>query len=269
MLTVTHVRLSALAPRVPTRFVQKYTVTAQLEPSGTTEPIVAASPHVDLVAVGLRGKLASRINRGGRPSGVGETGSVRNKRTFWPNSSTAWNMTTGRRPRSPEKRRRLDELMSVLQCGDRLVVSELLRLGRSLGQIVAVLDAPAKAGSAFAALKGEHPGRGQEQHPDEGRDHALRAVRRGRARPGFSERTPRGPCPRARSSGRKLGHPKRPPWASSRLDSKEDRNPALPLSWVKPSRGVDGGAVRGRVARAGAVAVVGLRVLRPAATGAG
>ena len=34
-----------------------------------------------------------------------------------------------------EKRRRLDELMHVLQRGDRLVVSELSRLGRSLGQI--------------------------------------------------------------------------------------------------------------------------------------
>ena len=39
-----------------------------------------------------------------------------------------------------EKRRRLDELMHVLQRGDRLVVSELSRLGRSLGQIVAILD---------------------------------------------------------------------------------------------------------------------------------
>ena len=37
-----------------------------------------------------------------------------------------------------EKRRRLDELMNVLQRGDRLVVSELSRLGRSLGQIVAI-----------------------------------------------------------------------------------------------------------------------------------
>ena len=44
-----------------------------------------------------------------------------------------------------EKRRRLDELMSVLQRGDRLVVSELSRLGRSLGQIVAILDALAKS----------------------------------------------------------------------------------------------------------------------------
>ena len=52
-----------------------------------------------------------------------------------------------------EKRRRLDELMNVLHRGDRLVVSELSRLGRSLGQIVAILDALAKAGVAFVALK--------------------------------------------------------------------------------------------------------------------
>ena len=52
-----------------------------------------------------------------------------------------------------EKRRRLDELMNVLQRGDRLVVSELSRLGRSLGQIVAILDAIAKAGVAFVAMK--------------------------------------------------------------------------------------------------------------------
>ena len=52
-----------------------------------------------------------------------------------------------------EKRRRLDELMHVLQRGDRLVVSELSRLGRSLGQIVAILDALATAGVAFVAMK--------------------------------------------------------------------------------------------------------------------
>ena len=52
-----------------------------------------------------------------------------------------------------EKRRRLDELTNALQPGDRLVVSELSRLGRSLGQVVAVLDALAKAGVAFVALK--------------------------------------------------------------------------------------------------------------------
>ena len=42
--------------------------------------------------------------------------------------------------RTSPKRRRLDDLMSVLESGDRLVVSELSRLGRSLGQIVAMLD---------------------------------------------------------------------------------------------------------------------------------
>ena len=44
-------------------------------------------------------------------------------------------------------------LTSALQPGDRLVVSELSQLGRSLGQVVAVLDALAKAGVAFVALK--------------------------------------------------------------------------------------------------------------------
>ncbi len=43
--------------------------------------------------------------------------------------------------------------MHVLQRGDRLVVSELSRIGRSLGQIVAILDALAPAGVAFVAMK--------------------------------------------------------------------------------------------------------------------
>ena len=34
-----------------------------------------------------------------------------------------------------------------------MVVSELSRLGRSLGQIVAILDALSKAGVAFVAMK--------------------------------------------------------------------------------------------------------------------
>ncbi len=42
--------------------------------------------------------------------------------------------------------------MNVLQHGDRLIVSELSRLGRSLGQIVAILDALAKARSAGRKL---------------------------------------------------------------------------------------------------------------------
>ena len=52
-----------------------------------------------------------------------------------------------------EKRRWLDDLTSVLQRRDRLVVSELSRLGRSLDQIVTILDALTKAGVALVALK--------------------------------------------------------------------------------------------------------------------
>ena len=65
-------RQGAAAARVPTTFVQKYTPRAQLKPSGAPEP---ASGR-------------------GRPAAAGDRrGSVRKKRTFWPNSSAAWNMT--------------------------------------------------------------------------------------------------------------------------------------------------------------------------------
>ena len=55
--------------------------------------------------------------------------------------------------RTSPNRRRLDDLMGVLESGDRLVVSELSRLGRSLGQIVAMLDTLAREGIAFIAIK--------------------------------------------------------------------------------------------------------------------
>ena len=49
--------------------------------------------------------------------------------------------------------------MSILQRGDRLVVSELSRLGWSLGQIVAILDAP---------RQGRHRLRGAQENIDPG-----------------------------------------------------------------------------------------------------
>ena len=55
--------------------------------------------------------------------------------------------------RTNAKHRRLDQLMAVLEPGDRLVVSELSRLGRSLGDVVGLLDAIAKASVAFVAVK--------------------------------------------------------------------------------------------------------------------
>ena len=118
-----------------------------------------------------------------------------------------------------EKRRRLDELTSALQPGDRLVVSELSRLGRSLGQVVAVLDALAKAGVAFVALK--------ENIRVEGRPDiqtkvmtTLFALFAEVERDLISERTREG-LARARASGRKLGRPKGS-LGVSRLDGKEE-----------------------------------------------
>ena len=78
--------------------------------------------------------------------------------------------------------------------------------GRQIRQPVPHPRRPRQGRRRLRGAQGEHPGRGQEQHPDEGHDHALRAVRRGRARPDLRAH-PRG-LARARSSGRRLGGPK-------------------------------------------------------------
>ena len=108
--------------------------------------------------------------------------------------------------RGDRLRRRLDELTSALQPGDRLIVSELSRLGRSLGQVVAVLDALAKADVAFVALK-------ENIHVEGKRDiqtkvmTTLFALFAEVERDLISERTREG-LAKARASGRKLGRPK-------------------------------------------------------------
>ena len=55
--------------------------------------------------------------------------------------------------RASKKHRRLDDLMSEPTPGDSPVVSELSRLGRSLGEIIELLDATSKASTAFVAIK--------------------------------------------------------------------------------------------------------------------
>ena len=118
-----------------------------------------------------------------------------------------------------EKRRRLDELTSVLGRGDRLVVSELSRLGRSLGQIVTILDALAKAGVAFVALKENIRVEGKRDIQTKVMT-TLFALFAEVERDLISERTREG-LARARASGRKLGRPKGS-LGVSRLDGKED-----------------------------------------------
>ena len=118
-----------------------------------------------------------------------------------------------------EKRRRLDELMHVLQRGDRLVVSELSRLGRSLGQIVAILDALATAGVAFVAMKENIRIEGKRDIQTKVMT-TLFALFAEVERDLISERTREG-LAKARASGRKLGRPKGS-LGVSRLNGKED-----------------------------------------------
>ena len=103
--------------------------------------------------------------------------------------------------------------MHVLQRGDRLVVSELSRLGRSLGQIVAILDALAKAGVAFVAMKENIRVEGQ-------RDIQAKVMTTLFALFAEVERAREG-LAQARSSGSKLGRPKGS-LGVSRLNGKED-----------------------------------------------
>ena len=124
-----------------------------------------------------------------------------------------------------EKRRRLDELTGLLQRGDCLVVSELSRLGRSLGQIVTILDALAKAGVAFVALKENIRVEGRRDIQSKVMT-TLFALFAEIERDLISERTREG-LARAKASGRKLGRPK---GSLGRLTARRQggRDPALP-----------------------------------------
>ena len=111
------------------------------------------------------------------------------------------------------------ELTSALQPGDRLVVSELSRLGRSLGQVVAVLDALAKAGVAFVALKENIRVEGKRDIQTKVMT-TLFALFAEVERDLISERTREG-LAKSRASGRKLGRPKGS-LGVSRRDGEED-----------------------------------------------
>ncbi len=92
----------------------------------------------------------------------------------------AWATASGT---AAESRRRLDGLMDILARGDRLIVSELSRLGRSLSHVVTVLDNLAKAGVAFIAIRENIRIEGKQDIRTRVIDHAVRTLRRGRARP--------------------------------------------------------------------------------------
>ena len=109
--------------------------------------------------------------------------------------------------------------MSELAAGDRLVVSELSRLGRSLGEIIELLDAISKSSIAFVAIKGNIRFEGRQDLQTKVMT-TLFALFAEVERELISERTREG-LARARASGKKLGRPKGS-LGTSRIDGRED-----------------------------------------------
>ena len=107
----------------------------------------------------------------------------------------------------------------MLERGDRLVVSELSRLGRSLGEVVAMLDAIAKAGVVFVAIKENIRFAGRRDIQTKVMT-TMFALFADIERDLVSERTREG-LVKARASGKKLGRPKGS-LGVSRLDGRED-----------------------------------------------
>ena len=121
--------------------------------------------------------------------------------------------------RATRKHRRLDDLMSELTAGDRLIVSELSRLGRSLGEVIELLDAISKASIKFVAIKENIRFEGRQDLQTKVMT-TLFALFAEVERELISERTREG-LAKARASGKKLGRPKGS-LGTSRLDGRED-----------------------------------------------
>ncbi|WP_320172900.1 recombinase family protein [Maridesulfovibrio sp.] len=114
--------------------------------------------------------------------------------------------------------RRIDELMDMLASGDTLIVSELSRLGRSLSQIVAIVDELIERNVTFIAIK-------QNMILDGKNDMtakiqiAMFGVLAEIERDLISDRTRSG-LARAKANGKTLGRPKSS--QSSILDEKKN-----------------------------------------------
>ena len=77
--------------------------------------------------------------------------------------------TTNRRPSAEATRqRRIEELLEVLKDGDRLVVSELSRLGRSLGQVIRIVEELVRRKIHFRRDQGSNPLRRKAGYADQG-----------------------------------------------------------------------------------------------------
>jgi DNA invertase Pin-like site-specific DNA recombinase len=121
--------------------------------------------------------------------------------------------------RKTPAQRGIEDLLSTLAAGDRLVVSELSRLGRSLGQVIRIVDELVRQKVHFVAIK-------EAIRFDEKQDMqtkvmiALFGLFAEVERELISQRTKEG-LAAARAKGRLLGRPKGS-LGKSKLDGKEE-----------------------------------------------
>ena len=122
--------------------------------------------------------------------------------------------------RSSAKDRRIDELVANLKSNDRLLVSELSRLGRSTGEVIQLIKTLTDRKIEFVAVK-----QGFRINSQNNKDMTSKvmvtifSLLAELERDLISERTKMG-LARAKASGKKLGRPKGP--GKSKLDGKED-----------------------------------------------
>ncbi len=121
--------------------------------------------------------------------------------------------------RSPSDRG-IGALLEMLQPKDRLIVSELSRLGRSLGQIIQIVDQLIKKDVSFLAIKEDIVINGKEQNMQSKVMVALFGLFSEIERDLISERTKEG-LAAARARGKLLGRPKGT-LGKSKLDGNEE-----------------------------------------------
>lgn len=120
--------------------------------------------------------------------------------------------------RKSTKERRIDELLDILEDGDTLIVSELSRLGRSLSQIVLLVDVLKKKGITLITIKDGLKLNGENDIASKVQV-ALFGLMAEIERDLISERTKQG-LAAAKAKGKQLGRPKGST-GSSKLDGKE------------------------------------------------
>ncbi len=133
--------------------------------------------------------------------------------------------------RSP-KNRGIDSSLELLQTGDTLIVSELSRLGRSLGQIILIVDKLVKNNVKFIAIKENILLDGQQDIQSQVMVSMFRLFAK-IERELVSERAKQG-LKAARAQGKLLGRPKGI-FGKSRLNGKEEEIRKLLLKKVSKS----------------------------------